>query len=160
VTIVQLTILDASSNLVFATSAPFQPGALNGASTSATIPAYALPAAASLTGHLTIANPGNPNTNSYPGAFGAAALANDTQFPLITRPAPPRPQLHVLPRSAGQFQLGLTGETNRLYQVQASSDLLAWTNLFTTNCLTGIFTYTDADSSNRFLRFYRGKVGQ
>jgi hypothetical protein len=158
--IVQLSILDSASNVVFASPAPFQPGALNGASGSMTIPSYALPPGTNLWGHLTIANPGNPNTNSYPGALGIAALAKDTQFPVSTRPAPQPPLLEVLAPNAGRFQLHLTGDTNRIFQIQAATDLRSWTNIFTTNCPGGAFDFSDGESPNRALRFYRGKVGQ
>lgn len=156
-TIVQLTILDAASNLVYASPAPFQTGALNGASTSTVIPAYSLPPGALLQGHLTIANPGNPNTNSYPGATGVAALAKDTQFSLATRPAPVPPFLDIL--ASNPFQLLLVGDTNRLYQIEASGDLTNWTSIFSTNSAEGSFEFTDGQSGLP-RRFYRAKVGQ
>jgi len=159
-TIVQLTVMDASSNVLFMTPAPLQTGALNGSATSARIPAYTLPPGGELIGHLTVANPGLPNTSSYPGATGVAALATDTQFPLTTRPAPAPPGLEVLPPQAGQFQLQLTGETNRIYQILASTNLLGWTNLFTTNCPSGRFQFTDTNSPSHSARLYRAKVGQ
>jgi hypothetical protein len=158
--IVQLSILDSASNLVYASAAPFEPGALSGVSFSATIPAYALPPGTNLLGHLSIGNPGTPNTNSYPGTTGISALAKDTQFQLTTRAAPPQPHLEILPPQAGSFHLRLTGQTNRLYQIQAAPDLLAWTNVFTTNSLGGTFDYTDPAPTSAWSRFYRGKVGQ
>ncbi len=158
--VVQLTVLDSASNLVYATPFPFQTGALNGASFSAVIPAYALPPGTNLQGHLSIGNPGTPNTGSYPGATGIAALGKDTQFGLKTRAAPSQPQLQVLPSQGGLFQLRLSGETNRIYQIQAASDFLSWTNLFTTNCLEGTFDYTDPAPMSAESRFYRAKVGQ
>lgn len=160
ITIVQLSIMDAASNVVFATPAPFQPGALSGNSTSAIIPAYSLPPGSNWIGHLTVANPGAPNTNSYAGATGVAALARDTQFAVATRPAPAPPRLVPVPQASTAFQLQLQGETNRFYQIEASTNLRNWTNLFTTNSATGIFEYRDWDSTNFSLRFYRGKVGQ
>lgn len=157
--VVQLTILDASSNIVFASPAPFQPGALSGASTSYVIPAYSLPAGTNLQGHLTIANPGAPNTNSYPGATGIAALAKDTQFPLTTRPAPAAPLLS-LQVPGGQAVVQLNGESNRLYNLLVSSDLLSWSNLYTTNCPATEFVYTDPQPVTNGARYYRAKVGQ
>ncbi len=157
--IVQLTVLDAASNVVFASPAPFQPGALNGASTGYVIPAYTLPPGTNLQGHLSIGNPGAPNTNSYPGATGVSALAKDTQFPLATRP-PPRAPLLTLQVQASQAVVRLTGESNRLYQLQAGGDLLGWNSLFTTDCPTAGFTYTDPQPATNATRFYRAKVGQ
>ncbi len=161
VAIVQLTILDLASNLVYMTPAPFQAGALNGASFNTVIPAYALPPGTNLVGHLTIANPGLPNTNSYAGATGVPALAKDTQFSIATRPAPVPPRLTVLSAAgARDFALRLAGEPNRVYQIEASSDFVAWTNLFLTNSENGVFDFTDTNSYAVPERFYRGKVGQ
>jgi hypothetical protein len=158
--IVQLLILDASSNVVFATPAPFQPGALDGSSTSATVPALTLPPGANLIAHLTIANPGTPNTNSYPGAVGISALTKDNSFTLATRPAPVRPHLTVLPKASGNFALRLEGETNRIYHLEATTDFLSWTNLITTNSDSGLFNHADPASPTIPSRFYRGRVGQ
>lgn len=158
--IVQLSVLDLASNLVYMSPAPFQPGALNGTSLGAVIPAYALPPGTNLMGHLTIANPGFPNTNSYVGATGVPALARDTQFSIVTRAAPVPPRLSVLSApGAGDFVLHLEGEPNRLYQIQAGNDFTSWTNLFSTNSANGIFNFIDANPPLRG-RFYRGKVGQ
>jgi hypothetical protein len=157
--VVQLTILDASSNVVFASPGPFQPGALSGASTSYVVPAYSLPPGTNLQGHLTIANPGAPNTNSYPGATGIAALAKDTGFPLTTRPAPAAPLLS-LQVPAGQAVVQLNGESNRLYNLLISSDLVSWTTLYTTNCPGTGFVYTDPQPVTNAARYYRARVGQ
>jgi hypothetical protein len=157
--VVQLSVLDASSNVVFASPAPFQPGALNGTSTGYVIPAYSLPAGANLQAHLTIANPAAPNTNSYPGATGIAALAKDTQFLLTTRPAPAAPllSLHV---QAGQSAIQLTGESNRFYNLLVSSNLLTWSTLYTTDCPSTGFVYADPQPATGATRFYRARVGQ
>ncbi len=159
-TIVQLTVFDAVSNLVYMSSAPFQTGALSGASFSAVIPAYALPPGTNLIGHLTVANPGLPNTNSYAGATGISAVAKDTQFSLATRPAPLPPRLTALPSPATAFALRLEGESNRLYQIEATPDFQSWTSLFITNSETGLFDFTDSDSAAHPWRFYRAKTGQ
>jgi hypothetical protein len=157
--VVQLTVMDEASNVVFASPAPFQPGALNGASTGYVIPAYSLPPGTNLQGHLSIGNPGAPNTNSYPGATGIAALAKDTQFPIVTRSAPRAPLLS-LHTQAGEAVLQLSGESNRLYELFASSNSFNWTMLYTTDCPSSGFIYADPDPATNAARFYRAKVGQ
>jgi hypothetical protein len=156
---VQLLILDGASNIVFSTPPPLSPGALTGTSNATVVPAYALPPGTNLTAHLTVAQPGLPNTSDYPGATGIAALAKDTEFALRTRPAPPAPILTPLPQSAGQFRLRLTGEPNRTHQIQATAAFDGWTNLFVTNSVTGVFEYTDPASVGLPFRFYRARVG-
>ncbi len=159
--ILQLSVLDLASNLVYMTPAPFQSGALSGASFAATIPAYALPPGTNLMGHLTIANPGLPNTNSYAGATGVPALAKDTQFSIVTRPSPLPPRLTVLSAAGpGDLALRLEGEPDRIYHIEAGSDFTGWTNLFTTNSQNGVFDFVDTTANATRVRFYRGKVGQ
>lgn len=158
-TLLQFVVLDSGSNTVFATPLPLQPGALNGYSNSVVIPAHTLPAGTNFVAHLTVASPGLPNTNAYAGAVGLAALARDLEFPLVTRPLP-ETVLLVAPPVAGHFQIRLTGDTNRIYRIEATEDFLAWTNLLTTNSLSGDFFFTDPDTPTPSRRFYRGAVGQ
>jgi hypothetical protein len=79
---------------------------------------------------------------------------------VFVAPAPASPRLEPLPWDAGMFQFLVTGETSRLYQVQASLDLKVWTNILSTNSLTGVFSYSDPDSLTAGRQFYRVKVGQ
>lgn len=155
--IVQVLILDLSSNLIFASPAPFSSNALNGTSTSITIPAYVLPPGSALSGHLAIAKPGLPNTSSYSGATGLGALARDTEFPLATLP-PAMPQLSVASLGAMPFVVGFTGESNRNYLLQGSTNLTEWLDLYLTNSPTGSGVITDSASVNFTQRFYRIKV--
>lgn len=155
--IVQILITDAVSNLVFASPVPFSSNALNGAATSLTIPAYALPAGSQLTGHLTIAKPGLPNTSSYPGATGLAALARDTEFPLATLPLI-SPRLQVRSSGAAPFVVGFTGESNRNYLLQGSVDFINWLDVGLTNSPTGAGAFTDSLSASFTQRVYRIKV--
>lgn len=157
--IVELLVVDARSNFVFASPAPFQPGALNGASTAGLIPANTLPPGADLFGHLVIARPGLPNTNSCPGAIGIAALAKDVAFPLAARPAPAPPRLLVISSNAAPFQLRVLGETNRNYHLQATADFGSWQELWATNSPTGCWDFTDPQSAAAARRFYRVRVG-
>lgn len=155
--IVQVTIVNSASNVVFTSPVPFSSNALNGASTSIVIPAYALPPGSQLIGHLSIGKPGLPNTSSYPGAAGIGALARDTEFPLATLPALP-PRLSVLSRSSAPFVVGFAGESNRNYVLQGSTNLGHWLDLYWTNSPTGAGVITDSTSVNFTRRFYRMKV--
>jgi hypothetical protein len=156
--IVQLLILDAGSNVVYSSPAPFSTGGLNQNSSSKTIPPNTLPPGTNFVGHLEFAQPGLPDTNSYPGAVGIAAFAKDTAFPLTTRATPLRPSLQIWSGST-PLVVHFTGETNRNYHLQASTNLAgtAWSDLLITNVSAASFT--DAQSVVLPSRFYRVQVG-
>lgn len=157
--LVQVVILDASSNVVFTSPAPFSPGALTGATNSVTIPPYSLPPGQTLTGHLAFARPTALETNAYPGAIGVPAVLRDTEFPLVTRPAPPPPRLTILSPGITPLILGFTGESNRYYRLQGSVDFTNWLDLALTNSVTGTGTFTNDTSALHPSRFYRLEVG-
>jgi hypothetical protein len=157
--IVQVTVFDAVSNLVFSTAAPFQPGALTGSDTSALIPANTLPPGQVLTGHLSLGSPGTPNTTSYSGATGVGVLGKDTQFTLATRPAPLPPMLTGRLTSGGQYEVLGTGETNRIYTLQSCVFGLPWANVNSTWSATGAFGFTNTTPNEIPGRLYRAVVG-
>jgi hypothetical protein len=157
--IVQLSVLDVASNIVFASGAPLSAEGLTGASNSCTLRPNTLPPGANLTGHLTFARPHVPDTNSYAGAYGIVAMARDTAFPITTRPAPVRPVLTPKPLSGGAFRLILAGETNRFYHVQATTNWSDWLELFVTNLPTTQGSFTDTQAVSLDQRFYRIQVG-
>lgn len=151
--IVQLTLLDRASNMVFATPAPLQTGALNGASTSVLIPAHTLAPGADFTGYLTIGRPGLPST-SY--ATGIAALARTTSFALRSRPLTP-PVLTNLVVAGSEIRFRLNGESNVNYQILGSTNLVNWNVLLTTNSATGVIDFTDPRSPGTARGFYRAR---
>lgn len=157
--IVQLLVLDAGSNTVYTSPVPFTSNALNQASTSGTIPRNTLPPGTNLIGHLVFASPGWPDTNSYPGAVGVAALARDTAFPLTTRAAPAAPVLRIAATGSSSVTVRFEGETNRNYHLQGATNLVAaeWVDLLVTN--TGAASFVDPQSTVLPQRFYRVQVG-
>jgi hypothetical protein len=157
--VVQVTIVGSASNLVFSSPAPFSNNALNGLSNSIVIPANSLPAGSQFQAHLSVGRPVGENTSSYPGATGVAVLGIDIQFPIITRPAPTRPLLTLLSARPAPPRLKFTGETNRYYHVQYSTNFLSWQELLVTNSPTGTGTVVDSTSPVPGRRFYRIQVG-
>ncbi len=157
--IVQLSVLDAGSNVVFTSPLPFSAGALSGSSSACTVPANTLPPGTNLTGHLTFGKPHVPDTNSYPGAMGIVALARDTAFPIVTRPAPVRPVLTPKMLTGDACQLAFTGESNRFYHLQATTNWLNWLELFTTNLPGTQGSFTDTQAAGFKSRYYRIQVG-
>lgn len=127
-------------------------------STSCVIPAGALTPGTNLIGHLSIGNPGMPNTNSYyPGASGFPVVGKDTMFPLRTRSVPVQPAIQAQRLDAGSLTLVLTGEADRYYQLQATTNLQTWTDSFSTSLAVGSFSVSVPQSSSN--TFYRVKVG-
>jgi hypothetical protein len=157
--LVQIIVMDGASNIVFASPAPFSTGALTGASNACTIPGYSLPPGSQLIGHLAFVRPTFLETNAYTGALGVPAVLRDTEFPLVTRPAPAPPRLEVLSPGATPFVVGFTGEPNRYYRLQGTLNLTNWFDLGVTNSATGTGTFTDPTSGTVSNRFYRLKVG-
>ena len=152
--LVQVIVTDIASNILFSSPAPFSAGALTGASNSVVIPAYKLTPGANLIGHLSFVRPAGLETNAYPGAIGVPAVLRDTEFPLVTRPAPGPPVIEILSH-APPVEIRYTGETNRIYRLQATQDFMVWTNLLVTNLPSARFTDTAALPH----RFYRVSVG-
>jgi hypothetical protein len=157
--IVQLSVLDAVSNVVFTSPLPFTTGALSGASSACTVPANTLPWGTNLTGYLTFGKPHVPDNTSYPGALGIVALARDTAFPIVTRPAPVRPVLTARMLTNGACQLTFIGESNRFYHLQATTNWSNWSELFVTNLPGALGSFTDTGASSLKRRFYRIQIG-
>ncbi len=80
---VSLTIHDSFGLTVFDTGLPGTPGALDGTSTSAVIPADTLFAGDTFYGVLTFGKLTAQNTTDYPGALGVAGYFKETQFDLL-----------------------------------------------------------------------------
>lgn len=154
-TLVQLTVLDGQSNVMFATPLPFTTGALNGTSTSATIPARTLSVGSTFEGHLTAVNTGVPNTNTYAGAVAVAALAKDTVFPLATVSVP-APTIAIAPGTGGGMELLLRGATNHEHEIQVADPLGSWRVVLSTNLVSGEARWKDPAYATNRQRFYRG----
>jgi hypothetical protein len=61
----------------------------------------------------------------------------------------------VVGASHTSVQLDLSGTTNALYTLQASTNLVTWTNLAAFTMTNGVVEYLDPTSSNFPIRFYR-----
>lgn len=158
--IVQLLVIDSSSNAVYASPAPFSSNALSSSSVAFTIPAYALPPSTWMTGYVAFARSGTPNTSDYPGATGIAANARVTGFPMLTRPAPAAPLLEAV-SGPTPFRLRFNTETNRVYHLLAATNLVqpAWEELIVTNAVTNVVGFSD-EATLQPEKYYRVRVGQ
>jgi hypothetical protein len=101
------------------------------------------------------------DTTSYPGVTGSVRFVSRTQANLTTAGGSVAPVLAVVSTNgAGPFQLQLTGQSGRLYAIDASTNLQigSWMPLVTNTAVGGQFTFTDTQASNFPNRFYRGRA--
>jgi hypothetical protein len=103
----------------------------------------------------------SPTTNSMSVVVtdsGTPNLSATQNFTInVIRPVQPNFQSTSLTNGVLQFQI--VGDAGPDYHVQASTNLLNWTPLFSTNSPVLPFNWTDADSTNYPLRFYRVLLG-
>jgi subtilisin family serine protease len=72
--------------------------------------------------------------------------------------AAPARLLALAPTSDGSFQLRLSGEPQRAYIIQATTNLINWTPLFTNvTALSGTFVFTDNSTTSWTQRFFRAE---
>lgn len=76
----------------------------------------------------------------------------------VTSNSPPPPQVLLPTFANGVFSLAVSGGSSSDFIVQASTNLIDWVSLYT-NFSTSPFTYTDTNSGNFGLRFYRLQPG-
>jgi hypothetical protein len=65
------------------------------------------------------------------------------------------PVLDIVMLGAGQFQIGVNGQTGQTVIIQRSADLNAWLPLATNTPASNRWTYTDSSTGNASQRFYR-----
>jgi hypothetical protein len=107
-------------------------------------------------------------TPSQSGNFNITVNVSDTQGQntnrtlglIINGTATPKPVLSAPVRLGnGQFQFNFTGNPGQNYTLQASSDLVNWSSLITTNSSNSAYTITDPSAAGMPRRFYRIWVG-
>jgi PKD repeat protein len=108
-------------------------------------------------------NPTTIATFSAPGNYSlrltaSNALAQVSRDLAVTVVSAP-PQLGSLLLTSNSFQFQIAGATGTTYTVQASTNLMAWTNLFTTNPASLPFIWSEFGKTNFPRRFYRVLLG-
>jgi hypothetical protein len=82
-----------------------------------------------------------------------------TQIFFVTVQPVTLPTLSSSGLSKGLFRMSVSGSVGPDYTVQASTNLITWTNLFTTNPATLPFTWTDTNTARFNRQFYRTLLG-
>ena len=89
---------------------------------------------------------------------GSPALSGTNSFLAIVNPLSAPVVLNPISWSDGTFTLSVTGPTGPDYIIQSSSDMTAWTSLFTNTSGTIPFGFTDTNAGSG-CRFYRVLLG-
>jgi len=86
------------------------------------------------------------------------SLSTTRSFDVVVNPLT-LPYLSPPAWSNGSFNLSVTGQTGPDYEVQGSTNLINWTNLWITNSPPMPFSWMDTDAGAYPARFYRLVVG-
>ena len=89
---------------------------------------------------------------------GTPNLSATQSFSVIVNPLT-QPDVSSPVWAGGQFSLAVNGQTGPDYAVQASTNLVDWQTVFTTNSPAMPFDWADPDTGTFPVRFYRIVVG-
>jgi hypothetical protein len=89
---------------------------------------------------------------------GWTSLSSTQSFLVMVNPLNP-PVMNGARWTNGQFRLTVSGDYGPDYTVEASTNLLTWTPLYTTNSPALPFEWLDATASNWPARYYRLQLG-
>jgi autotransporter-associated beta strand protein len=90
--------------------------------------------------------------------FSGTGVSGNVAF-IVNNAPPSPPQLSAALISGGAFQFQVFGPADFNYTVQASTNLVTWANLFTTNPAVMPFIWSDTAQTNFPRRFYRVVIG-
>lgn len=109
---------------------------------------------------LTLATVQSTNAGNYFVVITNAAGAMTSSVAVLTvSSGTVAPQVSAAFFNAGIFGFSVTGSVGQSYLVQASTNLLNWNTLFTTNPATLPFMWNDSATTNFPRRFYRIQLG-
>lgn len=133
----------ANGSVLFETAAhPKAAGALNGLATSVTLPAGILPPGGTAEASILYFRPNHTDSFSYPRTPGVAGYASETQALLRARGGafnPPR--FSAIQRQGGHILAGIAqADPGRVYTIQQSAGLRAWTSVLQTNAPASEFS--------------------
>jgi len=108
---------------IFYTPGVGEPGALDGTSTSVTIPAYRLAPGRVYEALVVFVKSAGTDTTTYPGVIGAAGFATATLVELRTTGDQIQPSLTLVKMPDDSLQLTVTGERDRDYTIDSRFSL-------------------------------------
>jgi pectate lyase len=110
---------------------------------------------------LSLANVQNTNAGNYFVVItnSAGSVTSSVAVLTISTGTVLPPQVSSVVFNAGVFGFSVNGAAGQSYLVQASTNLVNWTTIFTTNPASLPFVWSDAATSNFPRRFYRIQLG-
>jgi hypothetical protein len=144
---IDIDVLDAAGNSVGGAD-------LIGSATSLVIPANTLQAEQAYQARIVFVNVTSTDWSSIPGAQGIAGFTSETKLSLLTEGyVRPNAEFQIVRSAGGEMQLEMACTIGKSYTLQWSSNLVGWTNLFTTNASASVITFGQVPNANA--RFYR-----
>jgi beta-glucanase (GH16 family) len=139
------------------------PTPLTGSVTNAEGSAWSKASGAGTVSFANAANPSTTATFNAPGEYLLRLTASNS-LAQVSRDVPvtvvgTAPQLGSPLVTDNQFQFQISGASGVTYTVQASTNLVAWANLFSTNASVTPFIWTDSAATNFPQQFYRVLLG-
>lgn len=107
----------------------------------------------------TIAQSNTTNSMSIIASDDGSPSMSATQSFTITVLRPAQPNLQSVVLNGGALQFQVTGDAGPDYAVEASTNLVNWTQLISTNSPALPWLWTDPQAATLPLRFYRIKLG-
>ena len=106
-----------------------------------------------------IAQSNTTNAMSVIATDNGAVSLSATQGFTVTVLRPAQPLLGSTTAGAGQFTFSVAGDAGPDYSILASTNLVNWTGVFTTNSPALPFNWTDPATTNFSQRFFRVLLG-
>ncbi len=109
---------------------------------------------------LALANIQSTNTGTYSVVVTNSAGSVTSSVAVLTvSSGVVQPQVSSVVFNSGTFGFSVSGSAGQSYLVQASTNLIDWNTLFTTNPATLPFVWSDLTATNFPKRFYRIQLG-
>lgn len=136
---------------------------LSASVSNATGATWSLVSGASLMSFSNIAQPATTATFSVPGNFTLRLTASNAfaqvSCDVAVTVLAVRPQMSVRLAGDGKFTFHINAATGLDCTVQASTNLVTWTNLLTTNLPAPALVWSDGSAGNYPARYYRVLIG-
>ena len=158
-----VVVQDPLGNVFFESPGLGESNPLDGAATSVTIPADALPPGATLEAEVAFVEVVDSDTTQYPGVAAIVGQASITDFEIQTTGEPFKPRLEIIDARANSVHLRLTGVLGQGYEIHSADTLPGFHSIGIDqpfNSISGYkasFDYLDSAFGDLQNRFYQAR---